>query len=419
MSKRSDRQHRSNRLGAVRLAGLCAAALALFAASPAYADNQQVQVEENVFVLPGVAVKPGESVTWNKPNRIDRHNVHFEDEKFEQPTDPLLEPWTATRTFTTEAPGTYRYYCEEHGGPGGSGMSGIVYVNATGTVPGMGPAASFTVSPSSARVGQSVSFNATGSIDPDPGDSIIRHEWDLDANGSYETDTGATATTTQSYNTAGMRTVKLRVTDSQGHINETSRPLVVTERPTASFTVSPSPARTGQTVSFDGSASSDPDGTIAKYEWDLDGNGSYETDTGTTASTSRAYTTAASLTVRLRVTDNNGVSATTTRSLRIDAPPRLTTPLPITPAPVRCSSLKGAKRTACMQRSCTKLKGTKRARCIEKSCRYVKGNARFKCIQKSCRYLKGSKGAACRLKSCRALKGSKKRACVRKYRRRR
>ena len=47
--------------------------------------------------------------------------------------------------------------------------------------------------------------------------------------------------------------------------------------PTASFTVTPNPAQTGQTVTFNGSASSDPDGPITKYEWDLDGDGTYET----------------------------------------------------------------------------------------------------------------------------------------------
>ena len=42
-------------------------------------------------------------------------------------------------------------------------------------------------------------------------------------------------------------------------------------------------------MTFNGSGSNDPDGTIAKYEWDLDGNGSYETDTGTTATTTKSY----------------------------------------------------------------------------------------------------------------------------------
>jgi hypothetical protein len=72
-------------------------------------------------------------------------------------------------------------------------------------------------------------------------------------------------------------------------------------------------------VAFDGSASSDPDGTIAKYEWDLDGNGSFETSTGTTASASRIYTAAATLTVGLRVTDNDAAATTTTRSLVVNS----------------------------------------------------------------------------------------------------
>ena len=53
--------------------------------------------------------------------------------------------------------------------------------------------------------------------------------------------------------------------------------------PTASFTASPNPASTNATVTFNAAASKDVDGTIAKYEWDLDGNGSYETDTTTPA----------------------------------------------------------------------------------------------------------------------------------------
>ena len=57
------------------------------------------------------------------------------------------------------------------------------------------------------------------------------------------------------------------------------------QAPIPSFTASPNPAQVGQLVSFDGSASTDPDGTIAKYEWDLDGNGSYETSTGATPTT--------------------------------------------------------------------------------------------------------------------------------------
>ena len=86
-------------------------------------------------------------------------------------------------------------------------------------------------------------------------------------------------------------TVKLRVTDDLGgHRHRDPRLVVANTAPTASFTATPNPAQVGASVAFNASASSDPDGTIAKYEWDLDGNGSYETDTGTTKTPRRAST---------------------------------------------------------------------------------------------------------------------------------
>ena len=317
----------TRRLGA--LVALSAAALGVFAVSPALAADQQVQAEDNSFVLPGVAVKPGESVTWRYPGNSETHNVHFEDGKFTNPAMPIRGPWTSTRTFPSE--GTFLWYCENHGGPGGQGMSGVVYVNDTGTVPGTPPAASFTVSPGVASLGQNVSFNATGTSDPDG--TIIRHEWDLDGNGSFETDTGGRPNTALSYASPGPRTVKLRVTDSQRHSSVTTRSLMVTADPIASFTVSPSPAQTGRVVSFNASASSDPDGTIARYEWDLDGDGSFETDSATTPMTSRSYPSPGTVTVKLRVTDDLGVTSVTTRSLRIDAPSPPQSPSQSPPAP--------------------------------------------------------------------------------------
>ena len=53
--------------------------------------------------------------------------------------------------------------------------------------------------------------------------------------------------------------------------------------PNGGFTISQNPAKTNTSITFDASASHDPDGTIAKYEWDLDGNGTYETNTGSNA----------------------------------------------------------------------------------------------------------------------------------------
>ena len=75
------------------------------------------------------------------------------------------------------------------------------------------------------------------------------------------------------------------MTDNGGATDVTVRTLTVIGNlpPTASFTAAPNPAIVGQTVTFNGSGSSDSDGTITKYEWDLDGNGTYETNSGTNA----------------------------------------------------------------------------------------------------------------------------------------
>jgi PKD repeat protein len=177
------------------------------------------------------------------------------------------------------------------------------------------PTASFTASPTSVPTGTNITLNAAASSDQDG--TIAKYEWDLDGNGSYETNS-ATASLTTSYATAGTRTIGLRVTDNSGATATTTKTVTVTNRaPSASITATPNPVNVGATVSFNASGSVDPDGTIAKYEWDLDGNGTYELNTGTTATTTKTFTPAGAKTIGLRVTDNSGATATTTQTLTV------------------------------------------------------------------------------------------------------
>jgi plastocyanin len=177
------------------------------------ADDHQVSVRDTFYTPERIAVKPGQKVTWENPGSQSAHNVVFADGSYRMPSPPTLGPWTAERTFDTE--GTYRYSCEIHGA---EGMTGIVYVNASGTLP---PVASFTVSPSPARVGQTVTFDGSASH----GASLTKYEWDLDGNGSFETDTGTTPTVSRSYPAAQGLTVRLRVTDDLGRTDQTDKAL--------------------------------------------------------------------------------------------------------------------------------------------------------------------------------------------------
>ena len=108
--------------------------LVLFAvlALPSRAANQTVTADNsNQFTPATVTVAQGETVTWNNTGGI--HNVHFDDNSYVQPNPPQNAPWTVSRKFDT--PGTFRYYCEVHGAPGGVGMSGTVVVQAPGGSP--------------------------------------------------------------------------------------------------------------------------------------------------------------------------------------------------------------------------------------------------------------------------------------------
>jgi len=109
--------------------GLIAFGLAgvLSLAAPALAGQPPrtvVATDTNEFFPRTLTVVPGTTVNWE--NRGLFHNVHFDDGSFDQPKNPQPTPWRVTRTFNRV--GVFRYYCEQHGGKGGQGMSGVIRV---------------------------------------------------------------------------------------------------------------------------------------------------------------------------------------------------------------------------------------------------------------------------------------------------
>ena len=75
-----------------------------------------------------------------------------------------------------------------------------------------------------------------------------------------------------------------QVTAWQGELfnNPLGIAVVVNRPPTATLTASPATVAGGAPVRFDASGSRDPEGQRLVYEWDLDGNGSFEAGSGTT-----------------------------------------------------------------------------------------------------------------------------------------
>jgi pimeloyl-ACP methyl ester carboxylesterase len=80
-------------------------------------------------------------------------------------------------------------------------------------------------------------------------------------------------------------------------------------------------AHVGIPVILDASASNDPDGKIVRYEWDVNNDGTYDIST-TTSTVSYTFHNPYSGSVRLRVTDNDGLTGTaTSQATIINTPP--------------------------------------------------------------------------------------------------
>jgi len=172
------------------------------------------------------------------------------------------------------------------------------------------PEASFTFSPTSPEVGQIVTFDASNSSDPDG--TIVNYFWSF-GDGTTENQTGG-VTTIHSYTSEGFYNVTLTVTDDDQLTNTTAKSITVSpppkEAPEASFTYSPLNPEVNETITFNASGSSDPDGTIVNYFWSF-GDGTI----GDGITATHSYTLDGTYTVTLKLIDNDSLTDTATKTV--------------------------------------------------------------------------------------------------------
>ena len=156
------------------------AAMLVFAA-PAGAATQTITFQNYSYSPTPATIKTGDTATFS--GSFMSHPLVWDHNEFST-TDS-----GNSKAFSFTQPGTYTYHCMLH----------WMTQNMVGTltvVQDQHPAyVSFAVSPAQPVVGQPVTFTYTGSADPDG--SLVRWEWDLDGDGSFETatPTGAASTT--------------------------------------------------------------------------------------------------------------------------------------------------------------------------------------------------------------------------------
>ncbi len=174
----------------------------------------------------------------------------------------------------------------------GTGLSFVDYGHhPTWWIPRPGhPTAAFTYT----CAGATCQFDGTGSFDPDG--TIASYLWNF-GDGS----TSSEPSPAHTYGTGASYLVSLAVTDVSGTMDVTRSRVEANTSPIASFTV----VCNGAICTFDGSGSSDPDGTVASYRWYF-GDGSEVVSEGPLVT--HTYPTG-TFSASLSVVDNGGASS--------------------------------------------------------------------------------------------------------------
>lgn len=149
-------------------------------------------------------------------------------------------------------------------------------------------------------------LDASASSDPDG--AVVHHVWDFG-----DATSGAGVAPAHAFAANGTYDVTLTVHDDQGAIASTTQSVVVFDEPP---TAAASASCQFQYCTFDGTASSDPDGAVANWAWDF-GDGSV----GGGSSAEHTFAADGTYTITLTVSDDDGISNTTTLDVTVDALP--------------------------------------------------------------------------------------------------
>ena len=160
------------------------------------------------------------------------------------------------------------------------------------------------------RTGDRIEFDASDSSDPDG--EIVEYAWKWDSNGSYD-ETTSDSVIEHAFSSAGSHRVTLRVTDDDGATATVTKTISIgaQQPPNTAFSLTSSTPSILDTVQFT-DTSSDPDGVISSWAWSF-GDGS----SSSVRNPSHRFTNKGTFTVQLTVTDNDGLTDSTTQTVTV------------------------------------------------------------------------------------------------------
>jgi len=240
---------------------------------------------------------------------IASYSWDFADDGFYDYTDPA-EPNPPVQVYDT--PGTYHVKFRVEDDLGSWDVDTlIINVSDPDNSP---PEATLAVGTGEERGNppHTVWLDASGSTDEDG--TIVEYLWDLNGDGVYDK-WSTDAILEHVYVSSGVYDPVVRVEDDQGAQDTATINVTVNFAPVADLDASSTHGDTPFSVEFSAAASTDTDGTIADYEWDLDGDGVFnetgdEADAQGGSTASYTYSDSGIYDATVRVTDNEGLTDT-------------------------------------------------------------------------------------------------------------
>ncbi|MBL8350364.1 MAG: PKD domain-containing protein [Burkholderiaceae bacterium] len=218
-----------------------------------------------------------------------------------------------TRTYST--PGTFAVSLKitDSQGRTDTRVKNVVIGNAP-------PSVTAAASPTNGQVPLTVNFTASAT----DSNGVVRFEWDFDGDGTFDrVINGSSGNTTFAYTAVGTFVPKLRVTDGLGASTLVSVPTMeVRAAPVGSAQATLSLSRTSGpaplAVTLSASASNLLGRTVQNYQWDPDGNGSFDATT-TTNSFAFTYPGAGTFYPRVRINLSDGSQADDVKQVSVTA----------------------------------------------------------------------------------------------------
>jgi hypothetical protein len=270
------------------------------------------------------SIDEGQSVTLDASGSTDPDNnlLSYSWSVVNQPPNAsAATPKDASGSVVLSTPGSYRFQVVVSDG----NASDTATVNVSVTDVNVPPTADAGLD-RTVRGGTTLDLDATRSNDSD-GDSLS-YNWTQVAGQSVNLSDSDTATPTLTAPSVSSEVVlgfEVAVRDGRGGVDSDTVNVSVepaptpNEPPVATFSYAPSSPAVNETVQFDARNSTDPDGSVASYNWAFDGAGEPVETRDPTGVTARRYLSTGSYDVTLTVTDDDGRTNVTTRTVQVES----------------------------------------------------------------------------------------------------